>query len=228
MRLALALPLALLAACADPAGAPDADAPAGPPTAAVSDRDTVTAEVAAGTALQVGDRAPDFELPNATGGTVRLSERLAEGPVVLTFYRGAWCPYCNTQLRDYQEALDRIRAAGASLVAVSPQTPDGSMSMQQKNDLRFAVLSDVGNEVSRAYGLVFQVDRATRERYQAVGIELDSINGTGAWELPVPATYVVHPDGTIAYAFVEADYTRRASARQVLDALAELAAPAST
>ena len=227
-RLSLLLPLLLLAACADPAEAPPEAASGAPPAASVSDRDTVTAAMAAGTALQVGDRAPDFELPDAAGGTVRLSERLADGPVVLTFYRGAWCPYCNTQLRDYQEALDRIRAAGASLVAVSPQTPDGSMSMQQKNDLRFAVLSDVGNEVSRDYGLVFQVDRETRQRYQAVGIDLDSINGTSTWELPVPATYVVRPDGTIAYAFVEADYTRRASARQVLDALAELAAPAST
>ena len=222
-RTASALSLVLLAACADPAERPAAAASAEPSTASVSDRDTVTAEMAAGAALRAGDRAPDFELPDATGGTVRLSDRLAEGPVVLTFYRGAWCPYCNTQLRDYQEALDQIRAAGASLVAVSPQTPDGSMSMQEKNDLRFAVLSDVGNEVSRDYGLVFQVDSPTRERYRAVGIELDSINGTDAWELPVPATYVIRPDGTIATAFVEADYTQRASARQVLDALRALA-----
>ena len=100
--------------------------------------------------------------------------------------------------------------------------------MREKNDLEFAVLSDVGNEVSRDYGLVYQVDRPTRARYQAVGIELDSINGTNAWELPVPATYVIRPDGTIAYAFVEADYTTRASARQVLDALAEVVRPAST
>lgn len=223
MRLASLLATLLgLAACADPPDAPPDAVPLPAASASTADRDTVTAEMAADTALRVGDRAPDFVLPDAMGETVRLSDRLGEGPVVLTFYRGAWCPYCNTQLRDYQEALDRIRAAGATLIAVSPQTPDGSMTMQQKNDLRFAVLSDIGNEVSRDYGLVFQVDRQTRERYQAVGVELDSINGTSAWELPVPATYVIRPDGTIAYAFVEADYTQRASARQVLDALAEL------
>lgn len=224
--------VALAAGCADPA-APDAAAPdapgldaAGPAVEAPStDRDTVTAGMAAGSALREGDRAPDFALPDPSGETVRLSDRLAQGPVVLTFYRGAWCPYCNTQLRDYQQALDRIRAAGASLVAVSPQTPDGSLSMREKNSLEFAVLSDVGGEVSRDYGLVFEVDRRTRERYEAVGIALDEVNGTDAWELPVPATYVIRPDGTIAFAFVEADYTQRASARRVLEALAEVAGP---
>ena len=224
MRLALVLVALCLAACAD---APSEPMPAETGTSATdggtaTDRDTVTAEMAATRALRAGDRVPDFVLPDAMGETVRLSDLLADGPVVLTFYRGAWCPYCNTQLRDYQEALGAIRAVGASLVAVSPQLPDGSMTMRDKNGLEFAVLSDVGNEVSREYGLVFQVDRQTRERYEAVGIELDAINGTDAWELPVPATYVIRPDGTIASAFVEADYTQRASARQVLDALAAL------
>ena len=221
MRPALFFALLALAACADPTDAPSepvADTP--PAEAVVTDRDTVTAEVAAAGALRAGDRAPDFALPDATGETVRLSELLAEGPVVLTFYRGAWCPYCNTQLRDYQEALGAIRAVGASLVAVSPQLPDGSMTMRDKNRLEFAVLSDVGNRVSREYGLVFQVDRRTRDQYEAVGIDLEVVNGTDAWELPVPATYVIRPDGTVASAFVEADYTQRASARQVLDALA--------
>ncbi|MDT0630563.1 peroxiredoxin-like family protein [Rubrivirga sp. S365] len=185
------------------------------PTAQSAD----TPETAAGRALGVGDQAPDFVLPNAMGQDVRLSELLDRGPVVLTFYRGAWCPYCNNQLRDYQDVLGEIEAAGATLVAVSPQAPDGSMTMAERNGLAFPVLSDVGNEVSRQYGLVFTVDDATRERYRAVGVDLAAVNGTDAWELPVPATYVVEPDGTIRAAFVEADYTQRASARQVLDAL---------
>lgn len=178
-----------------------------------------TPETAEAGALDVGDQAPDFALPNAMGREVRLSALLERGPVVLTFYRGAWCPYCNTQLRDYQDTLGEIEKAGATLVAVSPQTPDGSMTMTERNGLAFPVLSDVGNEVSRDYGLVFKVDEQTRERYQAVGIDLAAANGTTTWELPVPATYVIDQDGTIRAAFVEADYTQRAPARRVLDAL---------
>ena len=218
MRLLLAL--LVFAGCADPAPEPLAEP-------ADTDRQTgevevVTADEAANRALGVGDRAPDFELPDAMGGTVRLSELLVDGPVVLTFYRGAWCPYCNTQLRDYQEALPEIEAAGAQLVAVSPQVPDSSMTTRDRNGLAFPVLSDVGQEVSRAYGLVFQVDDATRERYQLGGVDLARYNGTDAWELPVPATYVIDRAGTVRAAFVEADYTQRASTRDVLDALRDV------
>ncbi|WP_412062468.1 peroxiredoxin-like family protein [Rubrivirga sp. IMCC45206] len=221
MRSLLLLSLLALVACAD---APDT-ADAAPATSA-SDRDTATAEMAAAGALGVGDRAPDFALPGVGGETVRLSDLLLDGPVVLTFYRGAWCPYCNTQLRDYQQALGRLEAAGARLVAVSPQAPDSSSALADRAALAFPVLSDVGNRVSREYGLVFRVDDATRQRYESVGVDLARYNADpadatveGAWELPVPATYVVRRDGTIAAAFVEADYTQRASARQVLDAL---------
>ena len=221
-RLIVLAPLALaitLAGCADPDAPP---APPAPPEAAAVPADSapVTAEIAANRALNVGDRAPDFALPGVHGQTIRLSSLLEEGPVVLTFYRGTWCPYCNTQLHDYQENLPEIEAAGARLVAVSPQVPDSSLSMQEKNALTFPVLSDVGSLISRAYGLVFQVDDATRDRYEAVGIDLARSNGTDTWELPVPATYVIAPDGTIRAAFVEADYTQRASVRQILDALA--------
>ena len=172
--------------------------------------------------LSVGDRAPDFTLPAVDGTDVQLSELLARGPVVLTFYRGAWCPYCNTQLRDYQQNLAEIEAAGATLAAISPQAPDSSVTVQEQNDLAFPVLSDVGGDVSDAYGLTFQVDEQTRERYRAVGVDLESYNGTDLWELPVPATYVIDARGVIRAAFVEADYTQRASVRQILDALAAL------
>ncbi|OZC04756.1 peroxiredoxin-like family protein [Rubricoccus marinus] len=215
LRLLVPALLLPLAACTEP------DAPA-PETADVAQADTVavTAEMAANTALNVGDRAPDFALPGVDGSTTQLSDLLARGPVVLTFYRGAWCPYCNTQLRDYQESLAEIEAAGATLAAISPQAPDSSIAMQQKNELAFPVLSDAGGAVSDAYGLTFQVDAATRERYRAVGIDLEPYNGTDLWELPVPATYVIDASGVIRAAFVEADYTQRASVRQILDALA--------
>jgi peroxiredoxin len=216
MRRPLLLACALaFAGCAEP-DAPAETAPEPPPTVQTA---ATSAEVAAQGALAVGDRAPDFALPDATGRTVRLSERLAEGPVVLTFYRGAWCPYCNTSLRQFQEALPEIRAAGADLLAVSPQTPEGSREAEQAGGLAFPVLSDVGNRVSRDYGLVFTVPAEVRERYLASGIDLERANGSDAWELPVPATYIIGRDGTVRYAFVEADYTQRAAPRDVLGAL---------
>ncbi|MGB3545011.1 peroxiredoxin-like family protein [Rubrivirga sp.] len=183
----------------------------------------MTAEMAQASALAVGDRAPDFTLPDANGGTVRLSEMLVDGPVVLTFYRGAWCPYCDTQLRDYQQSLSDLESAGASLIAVSPQTPDSSLTSVEKNELAFPVLSDDGLEVSREYGLVFRVDEETRDRYRLGGVDLARYNGTDEWELPVPATYVIDQSGTVRAAFVEADYTQRASTRDVLEALRDLA-----
>ena len=224
MRLLCLALLVALGACA-----PDPESPAaetapradGPTEQAVA----IDAEVAANGALGVGDRAPDFALPDATGETVRLSDLLLDGPVVVTFYRGAWCPYCNTQLRDYQQALGSFEATGARLVAISPQAPDSSMSMAERNALAYSVLSDTGGQVSQQYGLVFRVDAETRARYEAVGIDLARYNGgdtDAAWALPVPATYVIDPSGIIRAAFVEADYTQRASPRQVLEALQEV------
>ena len=224
MRLLCLALLVALGACA-----PDPESPAaetapradGPTEQAVA----IDAEVAANRALGVGDRAPDFALPDATGETVRLSDLLLDGPVVVTFYRGAWCPYCNTQLRDYQQALGSFEATGARLVAISPQAPDSSMSMAERNALAYSVLSDTGGQVSQQYGLVFRVDAETRARYEAVGIDLARYNGgdtDAAWALPVPATYVIDPSGIIRAAFVEADYTQRASPRQVLEALQDV------
>ncbi|MEO0558432.1 MAG: peroxiredoxin-like family protein [Bacteroidota bacterium] len=215
-RLGLLLGLAL-SACSDPAPALEPD-PTPTPVVATG----LSADEAATTARTMGDEAPNFTLPNATGGEMELAAALAEGPVVLTFYRGSWCPYCNTELRDLQAVLPEIEAAGASLIAISPQQPDSSLSMQEKNDLSFPVLSDAGNEVSRAYGLVFSVGEDVKERYAASGIDLAAINGDDAWELPVPATYVIDTNSVIRFAFVEADYTQRAAPRQILDALRSL------
>lgn len=217
-RLPILLALALVVGCAESATpAPDPEPIVEMPSPVAPD-----AEAAETTALSVGAEAPDFTLPTASGDRVRLGEALAEGPVVLTFYRGAWCPYCNQSLRQFQEALPLIEAAGARLVAISPQTPDGSLEMEQAQSLTFPVLSDIGNEVSRDYGLVFEVGEDVRDRYRTSGIDLAEANGTEAWELPVPATYVIDQDGTIRFAFIEADYTQRASPRDVLDALRSL------
>ena len=170
-------------------------------------------------AKAVGDAAPDFELPDARGGNVTLAGLRSDGPVVLVFYRGAWCPYCNLQLRAFQAALADIHAAGASLVAVSPQTPDNSLTLAEQAALEFPVLSDVGNTVARSYGLVFALGAADRELHGGVGIDLAASNGDATWELPAPAVFVVDADGTIRYASIAGDYRWRVGPDEVLAAL---------
>ncbi|MEM7772723.1 MAG: peroxiredoxin-like family protein [Cyanobacteria bacterium P01_A01_bin.37] len=172
--------------------------------------------------INVGDRLPTIELPNAAGDTIRIQDVLANGPVVIAFYRGQWCPYCNLELRALQQYLPEFKAAGATLVAISPQTPDNSLSTTEKNELEYEVLSDVGNVVARELGLVFTLPDALRPIYANFGIDLPAHNGDRTFELPVPATYVVAPSGEIVYAFADADYTRRAEPNDILAALKAL------
>jgi peroxiredoxin len=127
----------------------------------------------------------------------------------MTFYRRAWCPYCNLQLHAYQQAFPQIQALGASLVAISPQTPDHSLSLAEKQALTFAVLSDVGNQVVRTYGLVFAMDEAVRAAHRQIGTDLPAYNGDESWELPMPGTFLVDPSGTVRLAFVDPNYTHR-------------------
>jgi peroxiredoxin len=173
--------------------------------------------------LRVGDKAPDFDLPNASGEAVRLKGLLDKGPVVLNFYRGGWCPYCNLELNAYQKRLPDINQLGASLVAISPQTPDNSLSTAEKNELKFQVLSDVGNKVADKFGLVFRLPTELQELYNKFGIVLPKFNGDESWELPMPGTYVIDKDGTVSYAFVDADYTKRAEPDEVIAKLQETA-----
>jgi len=172
--------------------------------------------------LGVGAPAPDFSLPDATGALVTLSKLLAEGPVVLAFYRGGWCPYCNIELRSLQARLPEIAAAGGRLVAISPQTPDNSLTTAEKLDLSFPVLSDVGNVVARSYGLVFSLADDLRPVYGGWGLDLPAANGDDSFELPLPATFVLGADGTVAWRFADADYTKRGEPDEVIDALRAL------
>ncbi|MDJ0703536.1 MAG: peroxiredoxin-like family protein [Leptolyngbyaceae cyanobacterium MO_188.B28] len=172
--------------------------------------------------LNTGDTAPNFSLPNATGQTVAISDLLANGPVVISFYRGQWCPYCNLELRALQEALPEIQSLGAKLAAISPQTPDNSLSTTEKNELTFEVLSDVGNQVARQFGLVFSLPEELRPIYQGFGIDLPAHNGDKTFELPIPATYVIKSDGAIAHAFVDPDYTKRMDPADIVAALRSL------
>jgi len=176
----------------------------------------------AGKALQAGDKAPDFDLTDTIGGTVTLFERLAHGPVVLSFYRGGWCPYCNLELKALQAALPRIESLGATLIAVSPQLPDESLSTVQKNALDYSVLSDLGSEVAKSFGVAFDLSEELRPIYDKFGHGLPKVNGAG-WLLPIPATYVIDRDGTIALAFVDTDYRTRLEPDAIVSALEGLA-----
>ncbi|KDN82383.1 peroxiredoxin-like family protein [Kitasatospora cheerisanensis] len=170
-------------------------------------------------ALAVGAKAPSFTLPSATGRSVTLAELLADGPVVLTFYRGAWCPYCNIALRSLQQHHDAVAARGARLVAVTPQVPDESLTQAEKNGLAFEVLSDLGCETAARYGLAFDLPEDLAAAYTRAGIDLERSNAGHPRTLPMPATYVVDRAGTVRWAFVDADYTARAEPADILAAL---------
>ncbi len=172
--------------------------------------------------LKVGDTAPDFSLSSASGEMVTLASLLVEGPVVLSFYRGVWCPYCSTELRALQAKLPEITAAGATLVAISPQTPDSSLTTAEKFELAFPVLSDVGNVVADSFGLVHSLPESLRELYESFGFDLPGRNGDETFRLPLPATYVVAPDGVIKWRFVDSNYTKRAEPDAIITSLAAL------
>jgi peroxiredoxin len=169
-------------------------------------------------ALKVGDRAPNFELPDAKGKTIRLSDLRTQGPVVLTWYRGGWCPYCNIALRGLQKRLPDLRAAGATLVAISPELPDNSMSTAEKDHLEFTVLSDLGSKVARAYGVAYKIPRVVADQFRG-RLDLARHNGDDGDELPLGATYIVDRGGIIRYAFIDADYRKRAEPSDILAAL---------
>ncbi len=177
---------------------------------------------AASQSLKEGARAPDFTLLDPHGSAVRLSHLLEHGPVVMTFYRGAWCPYCHLALRAYQQALPQLQAGGATLVAISPQTPNHSRALAEKLELTFAVLSDMGNQVARQFGLVFTIDETVRGAYKQVGADLPACNGKDSWDLPMAGTFLVDQSGTVRLAFVNPDFTRRLDPSVIITRLEEL------
>ena len=169
--------------------------------------------------LKKGDKAPSFTLPNATGKSVNSSEFLKDGPLVVSFYRGGWCPYCNVEFHALQQAFPEMEGLGVKLVAISPQTPDNSLSTYEKHALTFEVLSDVGNRVARDFGLVFALAKEVRPIYKEFSFDIPAHNGDDSFELPIPATYVIAPDGMIVYSFVDADYSHRAEPADIIEVL---------
>jgi peroxiredoxin len=176
----------------------------------------------AGKALQADGIALDFTRPDVHGGIVTLSRLLAGGTVVLSFYRGGWCPYCNLELRALQLALPDIQRLGTDLVAISSQIPDASLSTAEKNLLSFAVLSDEGSRVAQAFGIAFELATLLRPIYTRLGHALPGRNGGASWRLPIPAIYVIGADRRLALAFIDTDYRNRLEPSDVLAALAAL------
>ncbi len=172
--------------------------------------------------LKSGDQAPDFTLPNAKGEIIHLSQTLLRGPVVVVFYRGAWCPYCNLHLNALEKALPKITGVGGSLLAISPQTPDNSISLAQRNNLTYDVLTDSHNQVARAFGLVYQLSPAIIKLYDSFGVSLSKFNGDESNELPVSGTFVIGQDKQIAWAYAELDYTKRAEPEDIISVLEQL------
>ncbi len=181
-------------------------------------------------ALKPGDTAPAFSLKNQNGGQKSLSDYLAQGPVVLTFYLGAWCPFCNLQLKEYNDRLDEIKGAGATLVAITPEKP-GALDILVESGVRqdvidmavgnvgFDVLHDAGNRVAETFGLVFDLPESHRQLLKMLQVDVEKLNGDTSYTFPDPATYVIDRSGRITWAFVPNNYRKRAEVDQILDAL---------
>lgn len=171
-------------------------------------------------ALSVGDTLPSFSLPTADGEQISSEELLATGPLVISFYRGAWCPYCNFELKALEEARPELERRGASLAAISPQTATNSRKSQNDNGLDFPILVDESNSFARELGLVFRLpDYLIDGAYKKLGANLDRFNGDESWELPMPARYVVDQAGVIRYAEVNPDYTQRPDPSEMFSVL---------
>ncbi|MEM8639154.1 MAG: peroxiredoxin-like family protein [Cyanobacteria bacterium P01_G01_bin.54] len=171
--------------------------------------------------LKAGDRAPAFELPDQAGALIRSQALLAQGPIILSFNRGSWCPYCNVALGGLEMALPAIQDLGAQVVAISPQM---TLWRAESEALPFAMLRDRGNRVARQFGLVFQMSPALRPIYEQQGAVLPRYNEDASFELPITATYILNPQGMIAYSFVNADYSQRPDPVEIVSQLRQIQA----
>lgn len=182
----------------------------------------VSSEDAAKKALNAGSKAPEFELKDSNGKLVSSKSLLKQGSMVLTFYRGSWCPFCNTYLRKLGQRMPDIKAAGGNLVAISVENPDASMAVAKKNEVLFPVLSDPNLDVARKFGIVYQMPPDTDERYKKNGLDVAKHNAMEKPELPLAVTYIINKRGVITYAFIETDYKKRAEPDEIIENLKKL------
>jgi peroxiredoxin len=173
--------------------------------------------------LGPGAHAPSFALEDYTGKLVRSADLLALGPVVVTFFRGRWCPYCIGELVAWQALYAAVRACGALLVGISPQTTRQNSFAAEHHALRFPLLADVGLRVAEQFGLAYQVPPEHQRYLRSILVNVPHVNGDGSWRLPLPATYVLAPDGTVAWARGYADWRVRPEPEEALLALQNVA-----
>ncbi len=174
------------------------------------------------TALNVGEKMPEFTLNNAVGIPVKSSDLLKDGNLVVVFYRGSWCPYCNLYLRGLQKHLKTIKENGGNLVAISGETPDNSLTVEKKNNLEFEVLSDPHFDVARKFGIVYKVPKPINDVVLTYGLDFKQYYKTEESELPLSATYIVNQKGEIVYAFLEPDYKKRAEPSVIIETLKKM------
>jgi len=169
--------------------------------------------------LNVNDKAPLFSAKNQSGKMVSLKGQLKSGAVVLIFYRGQWCPYCNKQLKGLEDSLSLITAKGATLIAVTPEKQENISKTIEKTKATYSILFDDGLRIMKSYDVAFAVDEKTIEKYKGYGIDFNEANGSNGANLPVPAVYVINKEGVIVYKYFDADYRNRASVKEILDHL---------
>jgi len=176
--------------------------------------------------LKQGDQIPAFALKDAHGKTISSGELLKKGPLVISFYRGGWCPYCSLELRALEKHYDEIKAYKGTLIAISPELPDRALKTVEDKHLGFSVLSDTDNGVAKSFGLVYELMKELANLYRlAFDLDLREVNGTDKFELPIPATYVTDGSGVIRHAFIDADYTKRMEPTDIIEALKTLEQP---
>lgn len=170
--------------------------------------------------IKAGDIATEIKLPNALEKEVSLFNTLEDNDfVVISFYRGGWCPYCNFEMKALGDITDELNKLNAKIIAISPETPDQSLSMQDKHDLKFEVLSDLNNVIAKEYGLVFSLDERLRPIYKQFGIDIPASNGNDSYEIPMPATYVVNKNKEIIFSFIDENYKKRCEPQDILEAI---------
>jgi peroxiredoxin len=174
-------------------------------------------------ALKVGDACPDFALMNAEGQLVRLQDLLQHGPLVLSFYRGMWCPFCSAELEALHEAEPRIKAAGATLVAISPEARGVPLQVKRERNFRFEILSDLDNGLALTFGLVHPVTPEFVDVFTKAGTQFPLIYGNDSWFLPLPGTFIVGGDGVIVHAYVNPEFRERLDPERIVELLAGVA-----
>jgi len=215
-----ALPF-LISACAQ-SSATKSETPAVNNSQTSISKDTASEAEAVKNALNVGAKMPSFSLKDSDGKSVSSDDLLKQGNLVLVFYRGAWCPFCNLYLNNLQKNAAAIKEAGGNIIAISVENPDKSTTVAKKNELQFTVLSDPQLETARKFGIVYELPKETDETYKSKGLDVAKNNEMEKAELPLGATYIVNRKGEIVYAFLDPDYKKRAEPEVIIENLKKL------